>query len=104
MVQNITSIIVAAMAFLSFVGSIIVWGSILKYRIDSMAKSTDELRHDLRESTQEVRTVIVTVKAFSETQTVINKFNADQLSQILHRLDMIETRLNDGLKQAKENR
>ncbi len=98
MIQNITSIVVAAVAFLSFLGSILIWVNVLKYRIDSMSKTTEELRKDLRESTQEIRTVIVTVKAFASTQEVINKFNADQLSQILHRLDMIENRLNDSLR------
>ncbi len=96
MIQNITSIIVAAVAFLSFLGSIIIWVNILKYRIDSMSKTTEELRKDLRESTQEVRTVIVTVKAFASTQEVINKFVSEQLLNISHRLDMIEARLNQN--------
>ncbi len=104
MVQNVTSIIVAAVTLISFLGSIIIWVSILKSRIDSMAKTTEELRHDLRESTQEARTLIVTVKAFTSTQEVINKFMADQVSQVLHRLDMIENRLNDTLKLRKEER
>ena len=59
-----------------------------------MGVTNEEIRKDLKESTAELRTVIVTVRAFADTQKVINEFTQDTLKAIIHRLDLIENRLN----------
>lgn len=94
-ITNIYGLVTAIIATLTFLGPIVIWFGYLKYKVDSMTQDNKDLRNELKESTKELITCTTMVKAFASTQEVINKFTADALNSIVHRLDMIESRLNN---------
>jgi hypothetical protein len=79
---------------ISFVAAL----TITRARVDNLDKREKKIEEHLETSAKELQTAIKVITVFTSEQSVINKFQADALSAILHRVEAQDLRLRETEK------
>jgi hypothetical protein len=87
---NLPEIIIACIALLGGLASVVSTISLLQFRTAHMAKLEEDLRKDLKEALSKLNTLTTLVEVFSREQAIINKFATQSMDQLVSRVEWLE--------------